>query len=122
MQNLAEIAMLMDIYGDLLTKKQKDVMDLYYNHDLSLGEIAENQGITRQGVYDLIKRGVQTLRKTDKKLGMLKRWSRMDQKVADIISSLDELDSYLDIQVIDSTDLLKCKIHQIRIQLENMLN
>lgn len=51
-----EMAFLCDFYGDMLTDKQRDVMELYYNDDLSLSEIAENAGITRQGVRDSIKR------------------------------------------------------------------
>ena len=51
-----EIALLFDFYGDMLTEKQRDVVELYYDNDLSLSEIAENEGITRQGVRDSIKR------------------------------------------------------------------
>ncbi|MEG0692956.1 MAG: sigma factor-like helix-turn-helix DNA-binding protein [Oscillospiraceae bacterium] len=51
------VAVLLDFYGEMLTDKQRDVIDLYYNQDLSLSEIAEHQGITRQGVRDSIKRG-----------------------------------------------------------------
>ena len=54
-KNLA-IADLLDLYGDMLTDKQRDVMELYYDQDLSLGEIAEHEKITRQGVRDSIKR------------------------------------------------------------------
>ena len=52
-----EICYLLDFYGDVLTPKQRDVMEQYYNDDFSLAEIAENFGITRQGVRDSIKRG-----------------------------------------------------------------
>ena len=52
-----EISYLLDFYGDVLTEKQRDVMVQYYNDDYSLAEIAENFGITRQGVRDAIKRG-----------------------------------------------------------------
>ena len=56
-----EIAVLIDFYGEMLTAKQRDFLEYYYNDDLALAEIAENVGITRQGVRDLIKRGEQTL-------------------------------------------------------------
>ena len=52
-----EISYLLDFYGDVLTQKQRDVMEQYYNDDFSLSEIAANFGITRQGVRDSIKRG-----------------------------------------------------------------
>ena len=51
-----EIAILIDFYGEMLTAKQRDFLEYYYNDDLSLSEIAENEGITRQGVRDAIKR------------------------------------------------------------------
>ena len=51
-----EIALLLDFYGEMLTEKQRDMVHYYYNDDLSLAEIAENEGITRQGVRDSIKR------------------------------------------------------------------
>ena len=55
------IALLLDFYGELLTEKQRDMIELYYDEDLSLGEIAETAKITRQGVRDSIKRGEQQL-------------------------------------------------------------
>ena len=55
-KNLA-ISDLLDLYGPMLTDKQRDVIELYYNQDLSLAEIAEHEQITRQGVRDNIKRG-----------------------------------------------------------------
>ena len=57
MDKKIEISMLWQIYGALLTEKQKEYIDYYYNEDLSLAEIAQNDGITRQGVRDIIKRG-----------------------------------------------------------------
>ena len=56
MANNVEITILYDFYGDVLTEKQRDFLNYYYNDDLSLSEIAENEGITRQGVRDAIKR------------------------------------------------------------------
>ena len=56
------VSVLLDYYGAMLTEKQREVVDLYYNEDLSLAEIAEIAGITRQGVRDSIKRGEMTLR------------------------------------------------------------
>ena len=57
-----EISFLLDFYGDMLTDKQRDVVELYYNEDLSLAEIAAHSGITRQGVRDSIKRAEGQLR------------------------------------------------------------
>lgn len=68
-----EISYLLDYYGDVLTEKQKDAIDLYYNEDLSLAEISEHAGITRQGVRDTIKRGEEILLEFEKKLGFVKK-------------------------------------------------
>lgn len=57
---------LLDIYGQLLTEKQRDMLELYYNDDLSLSEIAEHYEISRQGVHDSIKRGEETLEEYEK--------------------------------------------------------
>lgn len=64
------VAVLLDFYGGMLTDKQRDVIDLYYNQDFSLSEIAEHQGITRQGVRDSIKRGEVFLFELEDKLKM----------------------------------------------------
>ena len=74
-----EIALLCDFYGELLTEKQRDCIVLYYDQDLSLGEIAENTGITRQGVRDSIKRGEATLLEMEEKLGLCRRYRQMYQ-------------------------------------------
>lgn len=66
-------SVLLDYYGAVLTEKQRTVLDEYYNDDLSLAEIAENYGITRQGVRDAIKHGEATLTEMESKLGMARR-------------------------------------------------
>ena len=68
-----EISYLLDFYGDVLTEKQRDVMVQYYNDDYSLAEIAENFGITRQGVRDAITRGEATLLELQEKIGLAAR-------------------------------------------------
>lgn len=65
-----DVAVLLDFYGSMLTEKQRDAIDLYYNQDLSLSEIAEHEEITRQGVRDSIKRGEVFLFELEDKLGM----------------------------------------------------
>ena len=60
---------MLDFYGDVLTERQREVMEQYYNDDLSLAEIADNFGITRQGVRDAIKHGEATLTELEKNLG-----------------------------------------------------
>ena len=83
-----EICYLLDFYGDVLTPKQRDVMEQYYNDDFSLAEIAENFGITRQGVRDSIKRGEGILLELEQKVGFAARHRATQQSLA----KLEELD------------------------------
>ena len=68
-----EIALLFDIYSALLSPRQRDVLDLYYNDDLSLSEIAEDLGITRQGVRNAVVTGEKTLFRLEDSLGVSRR-------------------------------------------------
>ena len=67
MDKTVYISLLFDFYGELLTEKQKEYVDLYFNDNLSLSEIAENDGISRQGVRDILVRAEATLTETEKK-------------------------------------------------------
>lgn len=68
------MTMLYDFYGELLTERQKEFFDLYYNEDLSLSEIAENAGITRQGVRDVIVRAEGIMQEVEDKTGLIRRF------------------------------------------------
>ncbi len=68
------ISWLLDFYGEFLTEKQRSLMEMHYNEDLSLAEIAERAGITRQGVHDGLKRGVETLERCEQRLGLMARY------------------------------------------------
>lgn len=70
MKDNLNTSLLLDFYGQLLTEKQRDALDMYYNLDLSLGEIAEEIGVTRQGVRDAIKKGEERLLGLEEKVGM----------------------------------------------------
>lgn len=67
------ITLLYDFYGQLLTARQRDVLALYYQADLSLGEIAEQQEVSRQAVYDIIKRSERTLEDLESKLQLVEK-------------------------------------------------
>lgn len=85
------MTMLYDFYGNLLTDKQKDLFDLYYNEDLSLSEIADNIGITRQGVRDGVMRSEHFLRDTEDKLGLVKRYSNIQSSLDNIQDAISEI-------------------------------
>ena len=67
------MTLLFDYYGELLTEKQKTYFDLYYNQDFSLAEIAEEEGVSRQGVYDALSRTENILRKFEEKTGFVEK-------------------------------------------------
>lgn len=73
MLDIARRSLLFDFYGPLLTKKQQEIYDLYFQQDLSLGEIAELHRVSRQAIYDLLKRTEETLEEYENKLGLVKR-------------------------------------------------
>ncbi len=86
-----EMCMLYDFYGEILTPKQKELFDLYYNDDLSLAEISEHMGITRQGVRDGIVRAEHALRDTEEKLGLVAKYGKTQadlEHLADLVWEL----------------------------------
>ena len=72
-----EYSILLDHYGPVLTQRQREILTEYYDEDLSLSEIAENFGISRQGVRDAIKHGEATLRQMEEKIGNARRHQAM---------------------------------------------
>ena len=92
MKNQAyRMALLYDFYGDMLTDRQKEFYDLYYNEDLSLAEIAENYGITRQGVRDVIVRAEGILTELEDKTGIVRRFLRMKEQFAQMKAAVDAI-------------------------------
>lgn len=104
-----EISVLLDYYGNMLTEKQREVVEWYYNEDLSLAEIAEHTGITRQGVRDSIKRAEVQLLDCEEKLGLKKRF-------ADMQKSLDQITMEAGYLQEESHKLLGSRVLWARIQ------
>lgn len=86
------ITLLLDFYGDLLTEKQREALELYYNDDLSLGEIGADFGISRQGVRDNIKRAEAILFEMEEKLGLAEKFSRIKTSLDSIRTQVDIID------------------------------
>lgn len=89
------ITILMDFYGGMLTDKRFDVLDMYYNSDMSLAEIADEIGISRQGVRDAIKHGEKQLGELEENLGLAKRFMNIKnklEKIKSIVNSVNEFD------------------------------
>ena len=111
------MSMLYDFYGDLLTDRQKEFYDLYYNEDLSLAEIAENYGISRQGVRDVIVRGESTLTDIEDKTHLIRRFHEMHRQLAEIDTAADKLlelnDKYQDRTIDQLARQIKSLIEQL---------
>jgi predicted DNA-binding protein YlxM (UPF0122 family) len=88
-----QMTMLFDFFGELLTDKQREYYDLYYNEDFSLSEIAVNVGITRQGVYDIISRAENTLMEMEEKTGVIRRFNEMQAEITKAVSLAEEIKS-----------------------------
>ena len=85
------MTMLLDFYGELLTPRQRSCFSMHYNEDLSLAEIAEHMGISRQGVRDLIVRAEATLTQTEEKIGLVRRFSEQKFVLDRMQTQLQEL-------------------------------
>ena len=83
--------MLFDFYGELLTDKQREYFDLHYNEDLSLAEIAAGEGISRQGVWDIIRRAEESMRRFEAKTGLVARYARERQVLDGLEEKIEQL-------------------------------
>ena len=94
MEDRVQISLLMDLYGPLLTEKQREVMEIvmefYYNDDLSLSEIAELNNTSRQATYDLIKRCCKLLRTYEDKLNLLQKSMNRKKKIASLLMDFEK--------------------------------
>ena len=84
-------SMLLDFYGELLTEKQRECYDLHFNEDLSLSEIAEQSGISRQGVWDNIRRAEAPLRDLEEKTGLVGRVMELERELEETREELRRL-------------------------------
>ncbi|MBR3882797.1 MAG: hypothetical protein IKJ36_06010 [Clostridia bacterium] len=92
MEKKVIISILLDIYGSMLTDKQYKLLDDYYNNDLSLSEIGENDSITRQAVRDNLKKGENKLFEYEEKLGFMKKEVKQEEMIDDILLSIEKIE------------------------------
>lgn len=111
-----DVVLLTDYYGEMLTENQRKFIDYYYNDDLSLSEIAENEGITRQGVRDSIKRAETLLFEMEEKLGLAKRFEEIKDKL-DLIN-----ESAIEISKINMQTLLSKEISELTVKIRTAVN
>lgn len=88
------ISLLLDFYGSMLTEKQRQIVEYYYDDDLSLSEIAENEGITRQGVHDFVRRAEEQLLEMEQRLGLARRFREMSDGLREIESAASGIRDY----------------------------
>ena len=110
--------MLLDCYQALLTERQQQMMDLYYNQDFSLAEIAETMGISRQGVYDHIKRTEKLLTQYEQKMNLLETFKRQNQLILQTKDLLVKLEQELaepspSDKIMDTTRSIKNNVEKL---------
>ena len=111
MDKNVRICLLFSFYRNMLTKRQIDCVDLYYNEDLSLAEISELLGITRQGVRDNIKRAENTMNDTEERLGLVSKFLGISEKLAKIDDIIREIEKSPNVRYL--SDDIKHKINDI---------
>ena len=84
-----EINYLLDFYGDVLNDRKRTVLEMYYNDDYSLSEIADDIGISRQGVRDIIKKSEDELIYLEEKLGLYKKFKELEKSAEDLIKTIE---------------------------------
>lgn len=120
MEKIFEQALLYDFYGELLTPHQQSIYEDAVYNDMSLGEIAQERGISRQGVHDLIKRCDKILQDYESKLHLVERFANAKQKVSEIEALTQLSDTELK-QVADKEMAVLEKMKQIRILSKELL-
>lgn len=112
MEEKIKISILCQIYGKLLTEKQYQILDDYYNNDLSLSEIAENNNITRQAVNDVINKGKNRLIEIEEKLLFMEKILNQEKVIENIIENLEKS---------ENKTLKKSEIEKVTKQLKQLL-
>lgn len=113
MDKNVEVGLLFEFYRNMLTARQTECVDLYYNEDLSLSEISEHLGITRQGVRDNIMRAEKTMYDTEQRLGLVTKFLGIKEKLAGIDDIIRDIEKSPNIRYL--SDDIKHKINDILI-------
>ena len=108
-----EMALLFDYYGGMLTEKQRDCFDMRYNQDLSLGEIADTLGVSRQAVCDNLTRTEALLRRMEENIGCVKRDISRRRAVQEILDAATVLDTSSDPTVLESAQRIRAALHTL---------
>lgn len=121
MEQIAQMVLLADFYGPLLTEKQRNVWDLHYEQDLSLVEIAGIEKISRQAVYDLLKRTEKILREYEDKLGLVQRFLLEQGKLIEVKERFQEFieADFTNLKAWERHELLRKQINDVFTDIES---
>ena len=117
-KKVIRVGKLFSFYGSLLTDKQQEFVELYYYHDLSLGEIAEEKEISRQAVFDNLKRSEEALENYEDELGMTEYYFAMQEKMEQLSDKIEEVSANLSA---DETAELKKMLAELKAHHEGEL-
>ena len=109
-----ELVLLLDYYGGMLTEKQRECFDMRYNQDLSLGEIGELQGVSRQAVCDNLARTEALLRRMEENIGCVKRDMLTRKAARDILEAAAVLDTSSDPAVLDASQRIRAAVYTFK--------
>ena len=120
MEKAVYLSLLLDFYGELLTEKQREYAELYYNENLSLREIGENDGISRQAVRDALLRAENILRETEEKTGLVARHTKLMQEIEAAEETLQKIarlngEKLQDAQLLSLCTELESKLEQMKL-------
>lgn len=116
---ILEASLLYDFYGQLLSKRQQQVLALYYEENFSLSEIAEEFGISRQGVHDTLKKAEAALHQYERKLGLVNRLLHTENKLRKLDRDIDDIIIWVDREKhndshIDTDGKITKKLHELK--------
>lgn len=112
-EKLARMAMLYDFYGQLLTKRQQEMMEMFYSDDLSLSEIAQEYGISRQAVYDLLKRTEKVLEGYESRLWLVDKFEQQSRKITDIGELVSQAKKTKNLDLLDKVSEIIQEINEL---------
>ena len=107
-----EINYLLDFYGDVLSERKRGVLELYYNEDYSLSEIADEIGISRQGVRDIIKKSEDELIYLEEKLGLYEKFKKIQNSADELLSAVEcaDIPSELKARICDFAEAVRLSV------------
>jgi uncharacterized protein len=121
MENLFEINLLLDFYGQFITERQFEIMEFHYKHDYSLTEISEHLKISRQGVYDGLKKSKIVLLEMEEKLGLLKKHRESSRKIQESLRLIASIKDHIENENMENKHI-KQALDQLKESVKNIMS